>query len=50
MIAWHLNELNWTKQAIETTRYVILLILSTQPTLCPKKRPPFYFSNNSVKN
>jgi len=19
-------------------------------TLCPKKRPPFYFSNNSVKN
>ena len=20
------------------------------PTLCPKKRPPFYFSNNSVKN
>jgi len=21
-----------------------------QYTLCPKKRPPFYFSNNSVKN
>ena len=22
----------------------------SQSTLCPKKRPPFYFSNNSVKN
>ena len=21
-----------------------------QSTLCPNKRPPFYFSNNSVKN
>jgi len=36
---------------IKKKRALVNILTESQlPTLCPKEHPPFYFSNNSVKN